>query len=214
MAKWLEAIESGVGVMVAHDVLANRVVDLCQQKGIRVPQDLAVLSVGNHELLCELCPVPITSIDAAVPLVATRGAEMLEKMLASGTPCNSICIPPRGIVERRSTEITTYGDNIVAKVVAYIHRHVQNPVTVEDLLRAFPISRRTLDRRFAKYTGHSPAVEIRLARLRLARELVEEDRRSLSEIAMACGFADLSHMDRAFKEAFGQTPRLMRRLPP
>ena len=33
----------------------------------------------------------------------------------------------------------------------------------------------------------------------------------LSEIALDCGYADLSHMGRAFKKAFGQSPGAMRR---
>ena len=214
IANWLKTCKSGSAVMAAHDALANRLVDACQQKSIRVPQDLAILGVGNHELLCELCPVPISSIDAAIPIIAMRGAELLEKTLIRGQPCASICIPPIRIVERRSTAITTYGDNIVAKVIDYIHLHIQNQVTIEDLLQAFPISRRTLDRRFAKYTGHSPAMEIRLARLQRARELVNEGHGSLSEIAQTCGYADLSHMDRVFKKTFGQTPQLMRRKSP
>ena len=211
LGRWVEACEPGTAVMAAHDALANRLVDVCQQKGIRLPQDMAVLGVGNHALLCELSPVPISSIDASVPQVARRGAEMLEGLLAGREPVATCLVPPAGVLERRSTAITVYGDNVVARVIAYIHREIQTLGGIDDVLRAFPISRRTLDRRFVKYVGHTPAEEIRLARLRLARERVETTTQRLSAIAHACGYADLSHMDSAFKKAFARTPRAMRR---
>lgn len=211
LTRWLEACEPGTAVMAAHDALANRLVDICRQKRIRVPQDLAVLGVGDHALLCELSPVPISSIDAAVPQVARRGAEMLEGMLEKAGEASSCLVAPAGVVERRSTAITVYGDNIVARVVDYIRREIRTLDGIDDVLRAFPISRRTLDRRFVKFVGRTVAEEIRLARLGLARERVETTSQPLSEIAHACGYADLSHMDGAFKKAFGRTPGTLRR---
>jgi AraC-like DNA-binding protein len=59
--------------------------------------------------------------------------------------------------------------------------------------------------------GDVAAEEIRLARLRLARDRVTPGVQRLSEIALDCGYADLSHMGRAFKKAFGQSPGAMRR---
>jgi LacI family transcriptional regulator len=211
LTRWLEACEPGTAVMAAHDALANRLVDICRQKRIRVPQDLAVLGVGDHALLCELSPVPISSIDAAVPQVARRGAEMLEGMLERAGEATSCLVAPAGVVERRSTAITVYGDNIVARVVDYIRREIRTLDGIDDVLRAFPISRRTLDRRFVKFVGRTVAEDIRLARLGLARERVETTSQPLSEIAHACGYADLSHMDGAFKKAFGRTPGALRR---
>lgn len=211
LARWLDACEPGTAVMAAHDALANRLVDICRLKRIRVPQDLAVLGVGDHALLCELSPVPISSIDAAVPQVARRGAEMLEGMLDGGGEAPSCLVAPAGVVERRSTAITVYGDNVVARVVDFIRREIGTLGGIDDVLRAFPISRRTLDRRFAKNVGRTVAEEIRQARLRLAKERVETTCQPLSEIAHACGYADLSHMDGAFKRAFGLTPGALRR---
>jgi len=212
LARWLAACEPGTAVMAAHDALANRIVDICRRQGIRVPQDVAVLGVGNHALLCELSPVPISSIDAAVPLVAIRGAELLAGLLSGAETAESRTVAPSGIVERRSTETTGYGDNIVAQVAAYIRERIPTLTGVDEVADAFPVSRRTLDRRFVKYAGHSLAAEIRLSRLRLARERVCQTEETFSDIAAACGYADLSHMDRAFKMAFGQPPSLLRRI--
>ncbi len=210
LRQWVASLERGVAVMTAHDALANRLVDICLQEGLRIPQDIAVLGVGNHDLLCKLSPVPISSIDAAVPQVAIRGATMLEALIG-GRPCpHQLLVPPNTIAERQSTKIMAYGDDLVARIVAHIRDHVCDGLTVADLAKAFPVSHRTLSRRFAQYVGHSPATEIRQARLRHARRLLAATHLSLTNIAAACGYADLSHMDRAFRSTFGTSPGILR----
>jgi transcriptional regulator GlxA family with amidase domain len=98
----------------------------------------------------------------------------------------------------------------VAKVISYIRDHACDKAAVKNLTRIFSVSRRTLARRFAKYVGHSPSVEIRNARLKEARHMLENTNTSLTEIAYACGYTDLSHMDRAFRASFSYSPRTLR----
>jgi len=206
LRQWLVGLDRVCAVMAAHDSVANRIVDLCRQDGLRVPGDIAVLGVGNHELHCCLSPVPISSIDCAVPEVAMRGAAMLEDMLGQNSGPRAVVVRPSGVVERQSTEILGFENDLVNRVVGYIRDHACEGLRVDDLLRVFPVSRRTLARRFEEYVGHSPANEIRRARLRQARRMVQQTDLRLREIATTCGFADLSHMDRAFRSALGVRP--------
>lgn len=206
LERWISGLERGVAVMAAHDALANRIVDLCLRQGLRIPQDIIVLGVGNHDLLCKLSPIPISSIDAAVPNVAIRGAGMLENLINGKDSLTPVLVPPSGIVERTSTDILSYGDELVAKVVSHIRDHACDRIAVGSLPKIFSVSRRTLLRRFSKYVGHSPAVEIRNSRMKHARRMLENTKMSLTEIAYACGYTDLSHMDRAFRAAIGASP--------
>jgi LacI family transcriptional regulator len=208
--RWVASLDRGVAVMAAHDALANRLVDLCLHHGLRIPQDIVVLGVGNHDLLCKLSPVPISSIDTAVPKVAVCGASMLENMINGIHPSATVSVFPGGIVERGSTEILAYGDGLVAKVVSHIRDHACDRTAVVNLPKLFSVSRRTLLRRFTKYVGHSPVAEIRQSRLRHARRMLENTKMSLTEIAYACGYTDLSHMDRAFRAALGTSPGSLR----
>ncbi|MFZ2656304.1 MAG: helix-turn-helix domain-containing protein [Victivallales bacterium] len=210
LRRWVAGLERGSSVMAAHDALANRIVDICLRQGLRIPQDIVVLGVGNHDLLCKMSPVPISSIDAAVPKVAVCGAAMLENLINGIQPSSPVSIAPKGVVERTSTEILSYGDDLVAKVVSYIRDHVCDGTRVENLPKIFSVSRRTLFRRFIKYVGHSPAAEIRQSRLKHARRMLTGTRMSLTEISYACGYTDLSHMDRAFRSAFGASPSSFR----
>jgi len=210
LRQWIGGLGPGIAVMAAHDALANRLVDVCLQQGLRVPQDVAVLGVGNHELLCRLSPVPISSVDTNVPQVAIQAATLLEAMIDGRTPRAVPLVPPQGVVERHSTDVVVYGNDLVAKIITHIREHTGGGLRTADLLKAFPVSPRTLSRRFARYVGHSPAAEIREARILQARRLVEQSQLSLAEIAAACGYVDLSHMTRAFRKTIGIPPGALR----
>jgi len=213
LRRWVSNLEKGQAVMAAHDVLANKLVDLCLRHGLRVPQDIAVLGVGDHDLFCKLSPVPISSIDTGVPEVAIRGATLLEGMLTGIRQPASLLVPPVLLEERRSTEILDYGDDLVARIIAHIRDHACDGIKVGDLVKIFPVSRRTLSRRFIKYVGHSPVTEIRQTRLACARRMLTKTSRSLTEIALTCGYADISHMDHDFRDILGNNPSEMRRKP-
>ncbi len=208
--RWISGLSKGSAVMVAHDAVANRFIDLCRQQGLRIPQDIAVLGVGNHDLLCKLSPVPVSSIDAAVPKATICGAEMLEEMIRGNHPKAPVFIKPNGVVERESTEILSYGDDLVAKVVSHIREHACDRKIVGTLPKTFSVSRRTLSRRFAKYVGHSPAMEIRRSRLNHAQRLLKNTKMSLTEIAYTCGYTDLPHMYRHFRKDLAVTPKSLR----
>jgi LacI family transcriptional regulator len=211
LLQWVQKLGKGTAIMVGHDLMANHLVDLCRQHSIQVPRDIAVLGVGNHQMSCKLSPVPISSIDTGVPDVAMQAAQMLHDLIEGKQPDSPVKVPPIGVVERQSTELMVYGNDLVSRMIAYIREHACNGLTVPDLLDHFPISRRTLARRFEKYVGRSPAAEIRRVRLQEARILLAESDLSLTDIAHRCSFADLPHMDRAFRQAFGTSPGKLRR---
>ena len=65
-------------------------------------------------------------------------------------------------------------------------------------------------RAFRRRYGCAPGDYLRRCRLERALGLLRDPRRSLSEIALACGFVDQSHFTHAFRDAFGRTPARFR----
>jgi len=211
LAGWVAGLEHRTAIMAAHDVAAARLVDACREGAIRIPDEVSILGVGNHQLLCELSPVPISSIDCAVPEVATKGGKLLQALMENRPAESSILVPPRALVERRSTDVLVYDDALVCRMVEHIRDHVCDGLTANDLSAAFRMSRRTLARRFAESVGRTPAAEIRRARFQHAQRMLTRTDMPLTDIAMACGYADLSHMDRSFHHALGMSPGAVRR---
>jgi AraC-like DNA-binding protein len=84
-------------------------------------------------------------------------------------------------------------------------------VTLAELAEACALSVRHFTRAFRQSTGQSPHRWLVERRLDRAQGLLESSRRSLDEIAAACGFASQSHFARVFKDALGASPGAWRR---
>ena len=79
------------------------------------------------------------------------------------------------------------------------------PITLAELARLTGVSRFQLLRGFAKEVGTTPHAYLIQRRARLARRHLSAGR-SPAEAALLSGFADQSHLTRAFKRQFGITP--------
>jgi AraC-like DNA-binding protein len=103
---------------------------------------------------------------------------------------------------------------LMARVRAYIEDNLAHPdLTPAMIARRHRISRRQLFRLFNE-NGGTVAAFIRGRRLARCKASLADERqaeRSVSEIALAYGFNDASTFGRAFRKAFGATPRDYRR---
>jgi AraC-like DNA-binding protein len=79
------------------------------------------------------------------------------------------------------------------------------PVTLADLARESGLSRFQVLRGFASATGLTPHAYLMQKRIDLARRLIARKTR-LAEAAATSGFADQSHMTRAFVRTYGISP--------
>jgi AraC family transcriptional regulator len=73
------------------------------------------------------------------------------------------------------------------------------------------LSRSYFVRAFKQTTGTSPHHWLLMHRARRAKDLLRGTRMPIAEIAVACGFADQSHLTRVFSKAFGISPGAWRR---
>ena len=94
-----------------------------------------------------------------------------------------------------------------------IDKHYRDPTLNPRAVAALTgVSERYLHRLFesSSLTFRQSLVRRRLTEARRCLNDCQDARRSVADIAFACGFADLSGFNRAFKTAFGMTPRDMR----
>lgn len=107
-------------------------------------------------------------------------------------------------------DLTPKSDRIQA-ALAYARDNLHKPLTVPDLADAARLSPRQFSRAFHAETGQSPAKAIENLRVEGARNLMEQSRHSIDEVARQTGFSDRDQMRRAFLRAFGQPPQVLRR---
>ena len=91
-----------------------------------------------------------------------------------------------------------YEKSILASL-AYIHQNFTEKITVETLSAAAFLSRSTFLRSFQAVCGCTPHEYLSSFRIRRALELMEDGALTRTEIAHACGFYDLTHLERAIR---------------
>ena len=98
-----------------------------------------------------------------------------------------------------------------AAALHYIREHACDGIDVDDVLAHVPVSRRTLERRFATLLGHSPRDMIAGAQLEQVKRLLSMTDYQLAKIAQLTGFHYVESMCVLFKRITGQTPGQYRR---
>jgi len=93
-----------------------------------------------------------------------------------------------------------------------LHSQFHQPLTITQLATEAGVHPVHLARVFRQFCGCSAGEYVHRLRIQSAcRQLAQHDR-SLSDIAITCGFADQSHMTRIFKRIAGSTPAAFREL--
>lgn len=96
----------------------------------------------------------------------------------------------------------------------YIDRHLDEPLSVDELSRLANFSRYHFQRQFSEYAGLSITRYIQLLRLRRASyQLAFNKARQIIDIAIEAGFENPESFSRAFKRRFEQTPSQFRDQP-
>ena len=113
---------------------------------------------------------------------------------------------------RGSTDTQAINDSMIAPVVGYIRKYACDGIDVTDLLTEFPMSRRTLERRFSKALNQSPLELIRNVRINHVKTLLRETDLKLDAISGLAGFSYTAYMVGQFRQLEGMTPGQYRRL--
>ncbi len=213
LKQWLKTLKTPVGIMADFDVRAGMVIEACGRLGLRVPDDVAVIGVDNHEINCEFCQVPLSSVSRSGQEVGYRAAALLDQLMEGKRPPDGdILIPPDGVVQRRSTDVVAVEDPHVVAAVQFIREHVGEPFGVEALLPLVPVSRRWLEHRFKQCLGLTPHEYICRTRVQRAKQLLTDPKElPLGQIAQACGFSETRHFRAIFERLTGATPAAYRR---
>jgi AraC family transcriptional regulator len=96
------------------------------------------------------------------------------------------------------------------RVLDHVAAHFAEPVSVDDLASVAGMSASHFQRLFKLVLNETPYQFLTDYRIERAKEMLADPNRSLSDIALACGFADQPHLTRVFKQATGKTPRAWR----
>ncbi len=209
--RWLETLCKPIGILAANDKLARQLLEVCHTSGVRVPEDVAVVSVDNDEMLCQLCSPPLSSIELGCRRIGYLAAALLDRMMSGQPPTrHKYVIPPEKIVIRRSSDVVAVEDSEVAAALTFIRNHMHRSFRVSEVVAAVSVSRSNLERRFKSLTGRTIREEIGRVRLQNVQQLISTTHLPLKQIAVQSGFRTVQHMTDAFGQHLGITPAAYR----
>lgn len=203
----LRRLPAPLAVFAEVDDYAIEVLEAADGVGLSVPEELAVLGVGNDELRCPFAPIPLSSVDDNARGIGEAAATMLEELMSGGEASRTpLIIQPHGVVTRRSTNIIAVEHPIVAKALKAIRNQYREPLSAEGIISAIPMSRRRLHDAFMRYIGRSVADEVTRLRINHAKRLLSESDAKHQQIAGESGFRSEARLGVVFRRETGMTP--------
>jgi LacI family transcriptional regulator len=190
---------------------ALRLLDICRESDIAVPEEMAILSVGNDPVICETTRPTLSSLDLDARRIGYEAARLLDQRMAGKTCEGIIYPPPSHVAVRQSTDLMFVPDADVVQAVRYIREFGCKGIDVPEVARAVGVSRSVLERRFREHLQRTPKSEIMRVRIEHARMLLAQTDKPSEQIARLSGFASAVYFTKAFRREVGMTPRAYRR---
>jgi AraC-like DNA-binding protein len=146
----------------------------------------------------------IRSIDDETALISPVAVRELEQAIVVQFlfACRHNYSP---LLERDASNLAPLQVRLTAE---YIDAHWNQPITIDALVEASGASARALFKNFAKAYGCSPMQYVKNVRLEKARKRLSDagTKQSVTAVAFACGFLNLGHFARDYRNRFGELP--------
>ena len=99
-----------------------------------------------------------------------------------------------------------YQDELLEKILAYIDETIYEPLTIAELCQKFSMSRSSLQILFKENMDISPKKYINEMKLEKSRQMICENKYTISEIALMLGFNSIHYFSRAFTQKYHMAP--------
>ena len=99
----------------------------------------------------------------------------------------------------------------IRKAIDYIQANFNKRISLSDMAASVGMNTKYFCSYFKKHTLNTPFTYLTMLRIRHAKTLLREKQMSVLEVALICGFDNVSFFIRKFKAATGQTPGQYRR---
>ncbi|GIJ22360.1 helix-turn-helix domain-containing protein [Micromonospora lutea] len=168
----------------------------------RVTVDPDVLYVDNGNVLTSAGKA--AAMDLCLHLVRRDHGSTIANIVA-----RRLVVPPHragGQAQFVTTPVPARDDHPLADVIPWAMRHLDQPLTVEDMAHQANVSSRHLTRHFHAITGTTPLQWLLTQRIRRAQELLETTNDSVDTIATAAGMGTATTLRRHFRRMVGVPP--------
>jgi len=209
---WISELPTRTGIVTPDGRQGRLLSEWCYFLGIRIPDDLAIITCDDDGLLCSISSPPLSGVVLASRQHGYAAAELLNKMMeGEPAPSEPVLIEPLHVMTRQSTDLLTVGNEEIVRAIRYIRENACAGIQVCDVTKHLQVSRRWLEKQFHATVGHTMGHEIRKSRFDRAMSQLATTELSVEEIAVMCGFSTGARLCRSFRNSFGETPLDYRR---
>ena len=202
----LKVAPKPLGIFCVDDHTARRVITLCKKIRLKIPDDISIIGVGNSQLDSFFAGIGISSIDIPYATIGYEAATLLDIQLTNNRlPPKQVLVSPQGLTLRETTG-TGAMNTLAGRAINYIESHLSEPITVKDMATHLHASRRLIEMRFQETIGRSPQAEIIHLRMTKARQLLKNPHITIADIAIQCGYPEISHFYARFKQHHNNIP--------
>ncbi|MFD2159785.1 substrate-binding domain-containing protein [Rubritalea tangerina] len=207
MKQQLQQLPKPTALLARDDIAAAGLINMAQSLGIKVPEELSVLGVGNDPVLGAITLPTMSSIDIPAKEIGKEAARVLHHQMENPGEVEVVEIPIKHVVKRVSTQFFHTSDELVARACQLIKlADPEKPITVKAVCDELGVSATTLLKRFQAVMMCSPKKFIDRTRYEEACRLLETLNAPIKHVAYSLGFKSPEEFDRFFKRHAGMTP--------
>lgn len=215
LAEWtlhkLHAVPKPIAIYTYNSYNAAFLARVCLDNGIAVPHNVAILSTNDTAIHNCRKSLSISGIDRDEERKYRMAVELLERMMDGRADRNTIIsIKPKGVITRRSSDVTAVEDETLRRATSCISHDISAHFGPAQIADELGISLRQLNAKSKRELGHSVLDEIVRLRIEEAKRLILSTNDKLSAIAAATGFCNASYFSKVFRKVTGLTPRAWR----
>jgi LacI family transcriptional regulator len=213
LSAWLRKLPKPCAVLAENDWDASDVINLAMLNHISIPDELAILGVGNDTNVCQASSIGLSSIDSRLEHLGYSAGAELDRLIDGGAPnSHGIAIEPAATpVERQSVNFALVGETRLGEIIDFMESKLNENLSIHGLATQFSLSDSSLYKLFVAHYHASPKQVLLQLRMRHAQNLLRDGKLTINEIVNTIGFSTPTAFFKAFREQFDCTPKQWRK---
>lgn len=210
---WIKSLPAPAAIFGGDDLLGAELLESCHASGIRVPVDVAILSVDNDDIFGSWRNGQLSTIRLNTRRIGLRAMEIIDAMVGNRRRrFESEFVPPIEVITRLSTNVFGVPDTVVRRALEVAQKQIGAGISVKWLASEIGVSRATLERRFMASLGKSPSMELARMQAERARRMLLDSKQPIENIAEEAGYPSAKQMRTSIRRQFGKTPSEIRQI--